>query len=765
MEKKQSIEIELFDIEEGLILYIDAERENDIEINTQYKYNHEAKYQLKEGSFYDYTFSKNEYRLTCSNQSNIITKRTRDKHAGRIAPNIYVGTLTLEIYNINNDVKKWPLQLEVQSIKTSYREDYQYMLNSIAEKCTDLILQANSPVSHSFESNPNEDAQTLYQQFAFIKSMIDSENFDDAILRIISFPSTKWNEQQVITDVRQIKRFTSKNIRELIHSNNRIELNENHPLHKQGVKSVATKINSNHKTESVDTPENRFIKHALTTFLKFCEDIYVHKNAGERLKDEAKLIIEKLDNHLQNGLFREVSRPTTLKIGSPVLQKKEGYREVLNVWLKFSLAAKLIWQGGEEVYSGGKKDIAVLYEYWLFFKLIDLLKSIFEIEPKDLERLITSSTDGLGLQLRQGKFIALKGIYTKSNRNLNIQFSYNRSFTANSDLTKSGSWTTTLRPDYTLSIWPRNLKEKDAEKQEQIVHIHFDAKYKIANIYKIIDNKTEEDLYNEKKENQEGIYKNADLLKMHAYKDAIRRTAGAYVLYPGDIDQKLKGFHEVLPGLGAFPIKPSENSDETKYLKSFLKDVLNHFLNRTSQRENIAYKASEIHKNSNPTELKESLPEYINNEKLLPDETYVLVGFSKNDKRLKWYQENGKYNFRMNDDKGSLVFDNKLVDAKFLLLRESGKKTASLLYKIKPGVEVYSGERLTELGHPDANKKHYLVFEIETKSEEMEMLENITWDYTKLEEYKKITDGKNMRIAAGLPFVTSLSNLMRCKID
>jgi len=33
----------------------------------------------------------------------------------------------------------------------------------------------------------------------------------------------------------------------------------------------------------------------------------------------------------------------------------------------FDLAAKLFWQGGEDVYSGDKKDVAVLYEYWLIF--------------------------------------------------------------------------------------------------------------------------------------------------------------------------------------------------------------------------------------------------------------------------------------------------------------------------------------------------------------------------------------------------------------
>ncbi len=100
-----------------------------------------------------------------------------------------------------------------------------------------------------------------------------------------------------------------------------------------------------------------------------------------------------------------------MKINSPVLQRKEGYREVLRVWLMFDLAAKLIWSGGDDVYSSGKKDIAVLYEYWLFFKLLDLFNSIFQIEPKDIEQLIEKTNDGLNLQIKQGKYTAMNGIY------------------------------------------------------------------------------------------------------------------------------------------------------------------------------------------------------------------------------------------------------------------------------------------------------------------------------------------------------------------
>ncbi len=355
MDQKQSIEINLSHIAENLYLYIDAKNNGDIEEDISNQYSNEAQYQLKEGHFYDYEFSDKNYRLVCRDQENIVQKRKRNGHIGRIVPNIFVGTLSLEFFHVNHIEKKWEQKLEVQSTKTSYRKDYQYMLNSITEKCTDLILQANSPVSHSFETDFNADNETLYQRFAFVKSIINSEEFEEAVYKIISAPTTKWTEEAEQTDVRKIKRFRNSEIKQLINSNNRIKLSVNHSLYSEKLTSVATKINSYKKKESIDTSENRFIKHALETFSNFCMDLGNHPKAGERLKHEANVVTEKLENHLQNNIFKEISRPTTLKLNSPTLQKKEGYREVLKVWLKFDLAAKLVWNGGEDVYSGGKK--------------------------------------------------------------------------------------------------------------------------------------------------------------------------------------------------------------------------------------------------------------------------------------------------------------------------------------------------------------------------------------------------------------------------
>ena len=157
-----------------------------------------------------------------------------------------------------------------------------------------------------------------------------------------------------------------------------------------------------------------------------------------------------------------------------------------------------------------------------------------------------------------------------------------------------------MRPDYTLTIWPGDLSETQAEENNTIVHIHFDAKYRLDKI--IIDDSNKNvtdinsDLDCEKTNNEINIYKRGDRLKMHAYKDAIRRTGGAYVLYPGDKPQKKVGFHEIIPGLGAFCISPNdENSQQIDELKKFIRDVVAHFMNRTSQREKIATYSNKIY--------------------------------------------------------------------------------------------------------------------------------------------------------------------------
>ncbi len=758
MKPLDSLEIKLDAVEEGLRLWIDARRAGTLfDAEEDFIENNEARHQLIEGCFYDYELSSSDYSLA-DPFDNIIQQHKRNLNLGTISPNIYVGTLEIPlIYRVTGE-KRLEIQLEVQSVKTNYREDYRDMLELITEKCTDLLMQANSPVSHYFEIDFAKDSQTLYQRFAFIKSVLSTDEFSEAVHRVTTMPVTRWTETTEFRDIRNSKRFSNANIKEILKGENRTRLPENHYLRSCGIETLPERITSIRKTDSVDTPENRFVKHALETFLKLCTDINkkAKENAHNKLIKETELLINELEGHLHHSIFKAISRPTTLKLNSPVLQRKEGYREVLRVWLMFDLAAKLIWKGGDDVYGAGKKDIAVLYEYWLFFKLLDLFQEIFKIEPDDISALIQPTADGLSLQVKQGKYTPLRGVFDSGSRKLNVIFSYNKTFNNGSIYPAAGSWTTNLRPDYTLSLWPFGITEVEAELQELIVHVHFDAKYKIANIFDNLKNSTDNELDIEKIENRKGVYKNADLLKMHAYKDAIRRSGGAYVLYPGTEPVNKKGFHEIIPGLGAFPVRPSKSDTGIGHLKAFILEIIDHFINRASQREKIAYRTYDIYRNPPDSDnfVKDPLPEtYNSNRDLIPDDTYVLVGFYNSPEQYEWIKANKLYNFRMGSGTDSLILDKETVSAKYLLLHTSGDVDSGDLWRIvEPGPKVFSKEDMTLKGYPSPSQDNYLVIELEKVTDPE--FENVRWDFKKLKNYSSGS-------TSALLFTTNLSELMR----
>jgi predicted component of viral defense system (DUF524 family) len=722
------IKVDLTKIKPGLYLEIVGEDNTLFEIPEHEVIEYgEAKIQLLEGCSYEYQFSDESISFKKDNKKNAIVFPSKfGSFKGYINPNIFVGTHTLEIAD-----SSYFIPIEVRSLKSEYRVDYRFMLESIAEKCTDLVMQIDSPITQHFDTNYETDSQTLYQRFSFVKALINSTDFEESIQKIVSSPVTNWDEEFQEKDIRKVRRFGQKESKQLATRGNRIDLPSDHYLNEvHGLKSIPTLINSTRKIESIDTPENRFIKHTLEEFLSFCENCELKFQQYSSAELEAKLLSSKIASLLNQSFFKQISRPTYLKLNSPVLQRKSGYREVLNAWLKFDLAAKLIWQGGDNVYDAGKKDVATLYEYWLFFTLLDILKEVFNIEPKSIHDLIQHDKGQLALTLKQGKSIALKGVYHSSVRKLNIQFSYNRSFGGGKKYPNSGSYTTTLRPDYTLSIWPYEIIDsKEAEKLELITHIHFDAKYKIKNFYDLIlesrdeelsDEENEELLKEEINDEKKGNFKNQDLLKMHAYKDAIRRTGGAYILYPGEgKNEPYRGFHELIPGLGAFVIKPSRNEKDKEHFKDFISQVVANFNDRASQREYTAAKIYDIHKNHkvDTNTLNEPLPEYIGSKKLIPNEIFVLVGYYKDETHLNWITNKNLYNVRYGE-KYSLSPNE--IDAQYLLLYSKDHKESTLFFKLThQKTKVYSKSELKEIlkYETEPSQDMYLVYQLEEECE------------------------------------------------
>ena len=293
------------------------------------------------------------------------------------------------------------------------------------------------------------------------------------------------------------------------------------------------------------------------------------------------------DDILRDHFFDDVRELTIMPQNNQVLEKREGYRQVFYAAAMVDLALQLNWEGEQEAYSGESKNTALLYEYWLFFELRKIISSIENCQCiQSSEKPFINTDNGLTISLSEGQTSCQAFLLPDLGTRVNLY--YNRTFSREefSNTKYAGSYSRPFRPDYTLEVYPSDyLKPEDAVREGAVSYIHFDAKYRITDLRSFIgpdenemtEEQIKEEVENDKQDSVTNTYKRGDLLKMHTYNDAIRRTVGSYVLYPGDFDSKTKNyrlFEEVLPGVGVFAIKPSIQTDSENALKDFIYEII-----------------------------------------------------------------------------------------------------------------------------------------------------------------------------------------------
>lgn len=720
-----------------------AERKNTLFIlnSIEERLYNEEPVQLVENGIYEYELIDVGTGLNIKDNPVVIPSRINDSiRKGRIEIGSFNGLLPLFLEDQYGTIYGHAT-IEIRSTKVNYREDYRRMLEYIGEKCNDLLLDIKSPTQLKLVSDSSKDPDTIQQRFAFLKSVLDSREFKDALNRITSIGHKDLIDERIRQDIRKNIRADSNTLKQIAQSQKRMSIPSTHGLHgllsARGVRnpSIPTFLTVTKKTEVNDTPENRFIKYTLQVYADFLSKIEKilssKKNlADKRLLKDVKRLNEYLYETLSVDFFRGLPEPTYIPLGSTVLQRKAGYRELMQAWLRFQLAANLIWEGSDDVFGSGKRDLPLLYEYWLFFQLLQVVSKKFSLTEPPVKKLIEMTSDGFNLKLKSGKQLVIDGIYNNKGRNLRIQFSYNKTFNWTSHRGEQGSWTQQMRPDYTLSFWPAEFSSIEAERQELMVHIHFDAKYKVDNIEGLFG-RNDENLDDEKERQRVGIYKRADLLKMHSYRDAIKRSEGAYVLYPGTQDKTWSGYHEILPGVGAFAITPGKTGEAVGLsgLSEFLDKVVGHLCNRSSKRERLSFNNYKIQNSFVGENIFAELPERKQNssERQIPiAETNIVVATIESEDILNWIIETKTFASDMNIQNGDMVINPLLFMASHVLLLSKWDQKVIRLFKINNGPQISTLDKLKFLKFPDTKSNcMYILYGIESDSR----YDNINWRY------------------------------------
>jgi hypothetical protein len=758
----------------GVLRLVQADRKSDsIRILTpeEARQHGEEGIQLLEGRSYDFELLNTRGKLRV--QANRVVKPSSIRPTiGRIDTGVETGLLQLVLEDAESHVPVARGAVEVLSAKINYRQDYRGMLSFIADECSELLFDIRASARMRLAPKFKPGSHNLQRQLEFLAAELTSPRFVAALQRVTAMPHQKLQAQWEEHGISRLRRGGRDVARQIGSATARVPV----PVHSAPAQtmralgitapSLPRGVSVRRQVDSLDTPENRFVKYVLTHFRDFLKRIETILK-GSVTEDRQRLVRtvhhlqEQLNATLSADLFKGVSALNILPLGSPVLQRKGGYREILLAWLKFDLASELIWKGGEDVYGAGKRDMAALYEYWLFFQLLRLFRDKFELASPPARTLFEHTDSGLKLRLKVNEPLGIEGRCLRHARHLNVRFHYNLTHERSDSRNESGSWTRRMRPDFTLTFWPDGYSLAEAESQELAVHIHFDAKYRVESITELFGD-GDEDLSAEKAEQKRGNYKRADLLKMHAYRDAIRRSEGAYILYPGGANgpTRFQGFHEILPGLGAFALKPGANGEAVglQHLSRFVDEVISHVCNRATAREQSSYHRFHVYRSdelSGGARIESPLPERdaVENERPVPPaEHSVLVGWCDSEQQLEWIRRTGLYNFRAGLRRGSIRLEPAIADARHLLLHGHGNKAWPGLYRIKKrGPRIFTAEELLRIGYsstPDP-EAIYAVFDVEPDA----FYNGWKWDYTKL-------PGKKGSFSSAEPFAVNLVSLL-----
>lgn len=683
--------------------------------------------QLLEGSEYLYEFLHlpRPDALVTTDREELFRPDTRSGHRGRLRTAQYTGTLTFQVFVDQQVVGQ--ASVEVRSWKLDYPSHYRWMLRDIATLMTELLMERFAPTSQRFTVDEAVDARTIYQRFAFLRSLLLDEGFTAAVQHLLARPYVTWDDEEEAVPFGRGLRGSSQLARQLSAAGPRVAAH--------GGAHLPRTLHRQRTEATVDNLPNRFVKYALTQWRQVIAQLGDALAAASsssapvrRGLREVEEVLTTLDTLLAADLFREVGALQHLDLGSQVLQKREGYRAVLRAYLLFEAAARLSWQGGEDVYGAGQRDVATLYEFWAFLTLAQVLAAECGVQLDRQSLVQGGDGDELSVGLRRGQAHVLHGELARRGRRLRVELWFNRSFAQRS--AEGTSWSCAMRPDCAIRV---QALGGDFDHASGEVWLHFDAKYRLNQLTDIFgegDGQGAREAQDERDtlDDQDGrrdrgdrparsTALRVDLLKMHAYRDAIHRSAGAYVLYPGDTPRCFPAYHEILPGLGAFALRPTEGGEEAegaRALGRFLSEVFDHLASQFTQHERSRYWiAQSFHGARQVGQPAAALLQRP------PADTMVLVGYVRRGERhLRWIQGTGLYNLRAGPGPGStsarrgaVPLDSAKLHAHLVLLYGADLARGELRW-VRGVPLILTQAQMREEGYPDPSGEVYFCYQL-----------------------------------------------------
>lgn len=635
---------------------------------------------------------------------------------GRLRPGQAVGRLRIRVVDRATELAA-TTEVDVLAVKLDHETEYRHMLTDISSFAAEAVLQGFAP--SLLDLAPTElPVELLYLRFAMIAAYLRDPAVEAAVARVISQPHRTWVSDQEIRPTGSPFPAGAAFRRAVCAPGRRV------PWTGGSARLVSLPgVLTRDRTEaSVDNSANQFVKFALERWRAVALELLDRLSAASQEVESGPLrrgqqiaadIGAQLDEYLAHPHFREVSTLRRIPTSDQVLLKRAGYREIFRTFAmtESGPAVRIDRDDMTDVFAASQRNIATLYEFWCFLAVVNSLGRVCGEDRT--ARAFTVAGDGTSMTMRSGQASKLSWSIRRGGRPLCVDVFFNRTFAGRDD--RRGSWSQAMRPDCSVRIRPEGSTPSRVLTRELEIWLHFDAKYRVDNLVaQLTPAPVSDELAGDT--TTSGGAKRDDLLKMHAYRDAISRTAGAYVLYPGSEIKDIRrhpGFKEVLPGLGAFPLRPSSEGlpSSSEALDHFLNDVLTHVASQVTRDERHRFWTATVHRPGQPTFTSSLTTDFLDEP---PADTDVLLGFVRNVEHRRWVERLRQYNIRAGDRVGAVEIGGRELGARLLLLYENrnGSLHVARAAKVARWRPATAGDLLA-IGYPGPRGDIYFVADLE----------------------------------------------------
>jgi len=280
------------------------------------------------------------------------------------------------------------LRFEVFPLKIDYRTDYLALRDDVAAMTRSLAMTVQARTFGSAAPAPSAEP-TLAEWIALLKGYF--EQFMRTANTVIDNPHMTLAIHARPAEIERARQVDER----------RLERRLRRPLPRGGALSVSgvslpKSVPDVRRKTTFDNPENRYVKYLLLETLRKLQRISAAQDTGDEdadataeqrffqaLRPEATAMIRRIQGALRATCFADLQPQLPSSLFSPVLRRHPAYSA-------FAQTARLLNSG--LALSGGTlqigiKNIAQLYEYWCFLRLVRLFRENFALEQQSLVQL------------------------------------------------------------------------------------------------------------------------------------------------------------------------------------------------------------------------------------------------------------------------------------------------------------------------------------------------------------------------------------------